>query len=63
MGLFPNDFGPYGKGTTGYIHYMQAFKESQKSGGSGGGASGNSECLTVRFVILAIYGILSIIYR
>lgn len=30
------DFGYFGKGTEGYIHYMQAFNESQKGGGGGG---------------------------
>lgn len=26
-----DDYGPYGKGTTGYVHYRQAMEESKKS--------------------------------
>ena len=40
----PKDFGYFGKGITGYTHYMQAFKRNI-GGGKQPGASGG--CLTV----------------
>ena len=40
----PKDFGYFGKGVTGYTHYMQAFKRNI-GGGKQPGASGG--CLTV----------------
>ncbi len=39
------DFGPYGKGFDGYVHYTQAFDEAKKGGG-GRGPSSNGGCLT-----------------
>ena len=38
------DFGPYGKGFDGYVHYTQAFDEAKKGGG--GGPSPKGGCLT-----------------
>ena len=52
-----DDYGYFGKGTDGYIHYMQ-FMESNKKGGGGGGRkpSQNSGCLTaIVSVIGAIF--------
>ena len=48
----PNDFGFYGKGAEGYVHYMQAFNESKKGGGGGKPPSG-SGCLTLIITISA----------
>ena len=43
-----DDFGYFGKGTDGYIHYMQFMESNQKGGGGGGRKpSQNSGCLTV----------------
>lgn len=33
-----DDYGFYGKGTSGYVHYKQAFDESQKSKSEAGSA-------------------------
>lgn len=38
------DYGYYGKGTTGYMHYKQDFDRNFNHGGSGGGGS-NGGCL------------------
>lgn len=55
-----DDFGYFGKGTDGYIHYMQAFNETQKGGGGGRKPSSNNGCLTsVIFVICVIGGVVA----
>ncbi|NLV86945.1 MAG: hypothetical protein GX025_06985 [Clostridiales bacterium] len=38
------DFGPYGKGIDGYVHYTQAIDEAKKGGGKGPSPKGG--CLT-----------------
>ncbi len=59
-----NDYGPFGKGTQGYITYLWAFNESQKRGGGGGsGPSGGSGCLTVFLLLVVIYLVLSALFR
>jgi hypothetical protein len=40
------DFGPYGKGFDGYVHYTQAFDEAKRGGGDGRKPSSNGGCLT-----------------
>ena len=50
------DFGPYGKGLDGYVHYMQAFNETQKGGGGGRKPSSNSGCLTLIIFVLGLIG-------
>ena len=47
------DFGYFGSGTEGYIHYMQSV-ESSKNGGGGGGRkpSQNGGCLTTIVIVL-----------
>jgi len=35
------DFGYFGRGSTGYAHYMQAHNRSHGSGGGGGGNRGS----------------------
>lgn len=53
------DYGPYGQGLDGYVHYMQAFNETQRGGGGGGRKpSSNSGCLTS---IISIMGALLIV--
>ena len=52
------DFGPYGKGLNGYVHYTQAFNESQKSGGGGKRPSSNSGCLTAVISALAVVSLI-----
>lgn len=48
------DYGPYGQGLDGYVHYMQAFNETQRGGGGGGRKpSSNSGCLTSIISIMA----------
>lgn len=48
-----DDYGHFGKGTEGYIHYMQAFNETQKGGG-GRKPSQNSGCLTTIISVITI---------
>ena len=56
-----DDYGYFGKGTTGYAHYMQAVN-STHGGGSGGGGNNNggggdgcaTGCLLVVVVILIL---------
>lgn len=51
-----DDYGHYGKGTEGYVHYMQ---EVDKSGGGGGGGNKGRWTLgKVIVVILFIYALL-----
>lgn len=40
------DFGYFGNGIDGYVHYMQTFNESNKGGGGGKKPSSGSGCLT-----------------
>jgi len=47
-----DDFGYFGKGLNGYIHY-QVFQESQKGGG-GRKTSQNSGCLTTIVSVLGL---------
>ena len=63
-----DDYGYFGKGVGGYIHYMQAQDESngggekraKKSGGSGGGDGGDGS-LKIVFIALAILAVLYLI--
>lgn len=47
------DFGPYGKGLDGYVHYTQAFNEAQKGGGGGRKPPSNGGCLTSIILVLS----------
>ncbi len=40
----PDDYGYFGKGLTGYAHYMQALKEGKRGGNKPSGNKGG--CLT-----------------
>lgn len=47
------DYGYFGSGTEGYIHYMQSFEETNKGGGGGGRKpSQNGGCLTLIVTVL-----------
>ncbi len=47
------DFGYFGKGSTGYAHYMTAFERNNKGGGSGGGKrNSNGGCLSCLLLML-----------
>jgi len=37
----PDDYGYFGKGTTGYVHYKQAFDRNFGGSGGGGGSHHN----------------------
>lgn len=47
-----DDYGHYGKGTTGYVHYTQA----QKGGGSGIGCGSWAEIIGVAIILFWILG-------
>lgn len=50
-----DDFGYFGKGLDGYVHYKQSFDDNFKnSGGGGNGGGGGSGCLTAFLPIFAI---------
>ncbi len=46
-----DDFGYFGKGIDGYVHYNQAFERNFKNGGNGSGGNG---CLSAFLPIAAI---------
>lgn len=48
MGLYDRDWGTYGKGMSGYAHYMQAFNETMKDGKSSGSGISSSNRLPTR---------------
>lgn len=52
-----DDYGYFGKGITGYVHYNEAVKRSS-GGGGGNGSGGNGGCL---ITILIVLGVLSLI--
>ena len=50
----PRDYGYFGKGSTGYAHYMAAFNRSRRRGPGGGGGLGCFIVMLAVFVVLAI---------
>ena len=54
------NFGYFGTGTNGYIHYMQFMESTKKGGGAGRKPSRNSGCLTV--IISALEVIMLLIW-
>jgi hypothetical protein len=49
-----DDYGYFGKGTTGYVHYMEAFKRNNGGGKRPGGPKGG--CLsTLVFLLLGVF--------
>ncbi len=57
----PDDFGFYGKGIDGYVHYNQAVDESFKKGGGGGGprrsgaGSGKGILIAISVIIIILW--------
>ena len=47
-----NDYGYFGKGSSGYAHYMQTFNAAHGGGGGSKGGGSNGGCLGVVLVIL-----------
>lgn len=45
-----DDYGYFGKGTTGYVHYMESF--NRNNGGGGKRPSGKSGCMTTLVLLL-----------
>lgn len=65
----PNDYGYFGKGSTGYAHYQQTFNRCFGSGSGGGGGrkpsnnnnnngGGNSGCFTLFAGFLVVGAVL-----
>lgn len=57
-----HDFGPYGKGFDGYVHYMRAKSEEGKGGGGGKRPQSGKGCLTsllfvFSFAAVAVHGV------
>ena len=49
----PRDYGYFGKGPSGYAHYMTAFKRNQGGGGGGnGGCNGGCFLLLLGTVVV-----------
>ncbi len=48
------DYGYFGKGLTGYAHYMQALKESGSGGGNNRGKSGCGSGLLIILIIIIL---------
>lgn len=46
------DYGYFGKGASGYAHYMQTFNSTYHKGSGGGGSNGG--CLGAVLVVLAV---------
>ena len=54
----PDDYGYFGKGITGYTHYMEAFNRNNRGGRKPPGGKGG--CLSVLLLLLLIIVMLSI---
>lgn len=60
----PKDYGYFGKGSTGYAHYMTAFKRNKNSPNKGGGNGGNNGgCLIAIIVACAVLAVISIVVK
>ena len=55
----PDDYGYFGKGITGYTHYMEAFNRNTRGGRKPPGGKGG--CLSVLLLLLLIIVMLSIL--
>ena len=55
----PRDYGYFGKGSTGYAHYMTAFNRSRGGGPGGGGQGGGG--LGCFIVMLAVFVVLAFV--
>lgn len=52
----PNDYGYFGKGSTGYAHYMQSFNSNNKGSGGGDG----SGCLIVGIIVIIVLALMGV---
>ena len=52
----PNDYGYFGKGSTGYAHYMQSFNSNNKGSGGGDG----SGCLIVGIIVIVVLALMGV---
>ena len=48
------DYGYFGKGLTGYAHYMEALKDSGSGGGGRRGKGGCGSGLSIIFIIIIL---------
>lgn len=53
----PDDYGYFGKGTEGYMHYMQTFNDSFRKNG-GGNRPPKGGCFTQIIGIIAFFALL-----
>jgi hypothetical protein len=58
LGLGEDDYGYFGKGTEGYVQYMEAFEDRGKRGGRKPPKRGGSGCLTVFAAVFVFFYIL-----
>lgn len=56
-----DDYGYFGRGLTGYVHYTEALKDIH-GGGGGGGGKGSGGGWTRVFLILLILNVLYILF-
>ncbi|NMA25103.1 MAG: HFLK protein [Clostridiales bacterium] len=49
-----DDYGYFGKGLEGYVHYTQAVNEARKGGGGGRRPPRNSGCLTAAAGVITV---------
>ena len=47
-----DDYGYFGKGTTGYVHYMESFRRN--SNGGGNKPRGKSGCLSTLLIMIVM---------
>ena len=47
-----DDYGYFGKGTTGYVHYMEAFRRN--NGGGKKPSGGKSGCLSTLLILVVV---------
>ena len=55
-----DDYGYFGEGITGYVHYTEAMKRNS-GGGGGGGGNGGGGCGSTLIAILVVLGVLYMI--
>lgn len=57
-----DDYGYFGKGLTGYVHYTEAHKRIYGGGGGGGGGKGSGGGWVRIFLILFILNLLYLLF-
>ena len=56
----PKDYGYFGKGSSGYAHYMQSFIENNGGGLGGGGGGDGSGCFIAILVVIVVLALLGV---